>query len=129
MARKAIPKDVVQTLLEKQSNRCANTLDNPAIGLRDYICPLWLLYGGQFDEAGYEKDHIVEVSLGGTNDIDNIQLLCCSCHSVKTKRYIKQYKPTGKSRINSKDLHQGVAYMEVESNDVGKKRKIGSAAK
>ena len=38
MSRKAIPKDITNLLLEKQKNKCANTLDNPAIGLKDYIC-------------------------------------------------------------------------------------------
>jgi 5-methylcytosine-specific restriction endonuclease McrA len=132
VSRKAVPKDITQYLLSKQKTKCANTLDNPAIGLKDYICPLWLLYGGQFDESGYERDHIIEVCQGGSNDIDNIQLLCPSCHSVKTKRFIKQSKPCGYSRINSKDLHNGVAYMEFDNNkdqSKSKKRKTNKIDK
>ncbi len=29
-------------------------------------------------------DHIVPLARGGTNDIDNLQTLCASCHSTKT---------------------------------------------
>ncbi len=123
MARRAVPKDCVADLLTKQNNKCANTLDNPAIGLNNYICPLWLLYEGKFDEAGYECDHIIEVCQGGTNEIDNLQLLCPSCHTVKTKRFIKQDKPCGYSRINSKDLHNGIIYMEFEDTNNPNKTK------
>ena len=34
----------------------------------------------------YEVDHIKPLASGGTNDIDNIQLLCKSCHKEKSQR-------------------------------------------
>jgi 5-methylcytosine-specific restriction protein A len=34
----------------------------------------------------YELDHIKPLASGGTNDIDNIQLLCKSCHKEKSQR-------------------------------------------
>ena len=34
----------------------------------------------------YELDHIKPLASGGTNDMDNIQLLCKSCHKEKTQR-------------------------------------------
>ena len=51
---------------------------------------MWKNNNGFFDESGFEIDHVVEVTHGGTNDIDNLQLLCPCCHSVKTKRCSKQ---------------------------------------
>lgn len=33
-----------------------------------------------------EIDHIVPVSLGGTNDIDNLQTLCSCCNASKGAR-------------------------------------------
>lgn len=31
-------------------------------------------------------DHIVPLSQGGTNDWDNLQVLCQACHAVKTNK-------------------------------------------
>lgn len=36
--------------------------------------------------AATEVDHIVPLAVGGTNDTDNLQPLCKSCHSRKTLR-------------------------------------------
>lgn len=36
--------------------------------------------------AANEVDHIVPLSQGGTNEWDNLQPLCKSCHSKKTRR-------------------------------------------
>lgn len=49
----------------------------------NYECPL---KGTPFDEAGYEVDHIVPLSDGGTNEASNLQALCLMCHRVKSNR-------------------------------------------
>ena len=39
--------------------------------------------------GGYKSlviDHILPVSLGGTNDLDNLQTLCHSCNSAKSNK-------------------------------------------
>jgi len=36
--------------------------------------------------AATEVDHIVPLSRGGTNELDNLQPLCKSCHSRKTAK-------------------------------------------
>lgn len=33
----------------------------------------------------YDLDHIIALELGGTDDEDNLQLLCDGCHALKTK--------------------------------------------
>jgi len=33
-----------------------------------------------------EVDHIVELADGGSNDLDNLQLLCVDCHKSKTSK-------------------------------------------
>src|SRR5258708_5727106 len=59
----------VLALFRRQKRRCAN----PAcrVSIRD----------------GYEGDHIIPLSLGGTNDISNIQLLCMPCNRKKHAKH------------------------------------------
>lgn len=33
----------------------------------------------------FEVDHIVPISVGGSDDDDNKQLLCVECHAIKTR--------------------------------------------
>jgi DNA-directed RNA polymerase subunit E'/Rpb7 len=69
-------------------------------------------------ESGKEIDHIVEVTHGGTNDINNLQVLCPCCHSVKTKRCAKQ-----KWDFNSIEIDNGVGHTETDT-----KRKRSNSA-
>lgn len=39
-----------------------------------------------------EVHHIVPLSSGGTNDFNNLQALCKSCHSKITQGYVKKYQ-------------------------------------
>lgn len=65
-----------------------------AANISGYVCPL---KGKSFDEAGYDIDHIVPLSEGGTNDVSNLQALCVSCHRVKTLRAsVGKTKPKAK---------------------------------
>jgi 5-methylcytosine-specific restriction endonuclease McrA len=97
--------------------RCDNSPHNPAIGCKGYICPLWKCNGGLFDESGKEIDHITEVSLGGNNELSNLQVLCPSCHSVKTKRCAQQ-----KWDFNSTEIEAGMAHMEYDRPPKKRKR-------
>ena len=66
--------------------KCANR-DNEIL---NYKCPLWQKNDetkGSFDESGYEIDHMSELSISGNNELSNLQALCKSCHTVKTKRF------------------------------------------
>ena len=124
MSRKAISASVRDELL--RSNQCANRPSPFAPGCKGYVCPLWIYNQGFFDESGYQIDHIVEVAHGGTNNIDNLQLLCPCCHAVKTKRCAKQ-----KWEFNSCEIDQGRSFMEQdrptkllkETHDNTRKRK------
>ena len=116
-----------------QEYKCANKPLNPAVNLKGYMCLLWYCNDGYFDESGYQIDHIVEYCDEHNNNIDNLQALCPNCHSVKTKRYMMQNKPTDMPRLNSLELDRGAAYMDLESehsrdgfpvNHTSKKRKI-----
>lgn len=70
-----------------QQYRCANFLNPGRIG--NYVCPMGFRpeSKGNFDQSGYEIDHITEVAEDGTNDFSNLQALCLCCHRVKTNLY------------------------------------------
>jgi CRISPR/Cas system Type II protein with McrA/HNH and RuvC-like nuclease domain len=101
-----ISKKTISMILEKYKYKCANNPNNPVI--KDYYCPMWLLYNGDFDISRYEIDHIEEYSLTGDNSIDNLQPLCPSCHTVKTKKFLKN-----KCVFTSSEINHRRCFMEV----------------
>ncbi|HLX54434.1 MAG TPA: HNH endonuclease, partial [Aquella sp.] len=73
--------------------RCANSPGKQLRSMGDFECPLWRTPGnhqGNFDESGYEIDHIVEFSISGDDSKSNLQALCLSCHRVKTVNFISE---------------------------------------
>jgi 5-methylcytosine-specific restriction endonuclease McrA len=58
--------------------------------------------GGQCEGCGvkirsgsvWDIDHILSLENGGTNDLDNLQLLCQNCHGAKTPKDRKQAATT-----------------------------------
>lgn len=82
----------------RQLYKCANNKEIELIGLKGYKCPRWYstYHNGDFDEAGYDIDHIEEYCLTQDHNIENLQALCKSCHSVKTKRFMSGKKHTKK---------------------------------
>lgn len=70
-----------------------------AATVKDYVCPL---KGLPFDEAGYEVDHIVPLSEGGSNEPSNLQALCLMCHRVKSNRAaVVPRAPTGPKKTKA----------------------------
>lgn len=84
-------RNVSETLKKKvvfnQKNKCANFPNSNLKYIDQYKCPLYIYNNGLFDESGYEIDHIIEFCIGGSDDITNLQALCTSCHTVKTKNF------------------------------------------
>ena len=115
--RKTINQKTRELISERQGNKCANSLYNPAINLTDYKCLLWKYEGGYFDASGYDIDHIDEVSRTKDNGLENLQALCHSCHAVKTKKF-KQ----NKTYFTSTELHNGSGIMDIDKPE-SKKRK------
>ena len=114
--RKPITKTIKETLLTKQYNKCANLYNTGftagyMTGCEGYVCPLWRIPNnqGQLDiiklpgginDFIYEVDHIDDLGCGGQDIDTNLQILCPSCHSYKTKMTI---------RISKKDLQAGIS--------------------
>jgi len=120
MFQRYIPEVIKNQVLERQSRRCANSPNHPALNLADYNCPMWRLYGGEFDQAGWHFDHIAELSLTQNSTINNLQALCPSCHAVKTKRFMEN-----KRQFTSVELNTGRGVMDIDKG-VGAKRKYKS---
>lgn len=92
----------------RQNFRCANKpLSNV---VKNYKCPLWENDSrqGSFGEEGYQIDHIVEHSISKNDDESNLQALCLSCHSVKTRRFmIKKIEPEiKKEKQNNNNVYE-----------------------
>jgi hypothetical protein len=116
--RKTITPKIKKLIVEKQGNKCANSLYNPALNLSDYKCLLWKYENGYFDDSGYDIDHIDEVSRTKDNGFENLQALCHNCHAVKTRKFKEN-----KTYFTSTELHNGAGIMEVDK-PISKKRKI-----
>lgn len=91
MAKRKLKESVKKKIAGRQFYQCANRPNSNLRGLEGYNCPLWTKPGnekGNFDEGGYEIDHIIEHSISQNDNEDNLQALCTTCHKVKTKRFL-----------------------------------------
>ena len=73
----------------RQKYKCANFPKSNLNRLSEYNCSLWAnpILNGNFDESGYEIDHIDEFCNSKNDNLDNLQALCIMCHRVKTKSF------------------------------------------
>ena len=85
---------------------------------------MWKANEGKFDESGYEADHILEHSLGGSDEISNLQLICPCCHSYKTKLFTRQPMVEGiRGYFNSEARGRGQATMDELNKSPTQRRK------
>lgn len=117
MKSRYIKKEVKLHLFEKYNMKCANIPNSNII--QNYDCPMWKLYNGNFDNSGYEIDHINEFSHTYDNSISNLQLLCVCCHKVKTNLFAKNKYIFTTSQI----VNNGAGLMDIEKIK-SKKRKL-----
>jgi Zn finger protein HypA/HybF involved in hydrogenase expression len=78
--RKTMKDSVKGIVAGRQYYKCANPHDNCPLYYRP-SCP------GHFGQEGFEIDHIKEYSISKDDSLDNLQALCPSCHSLKTKLF------------------------------------------
>lgn len=105
--RKKIPKIVRDIILERQNVRCN-------------IC--YILWN-----IGFELDHIMPLSCGGTNDEDNLQLLCVKCHKYKTT-FIDDYIRNKMKKTSDEITTNEIVYTHREKyrklNNINMKKNI-----
>jgi len=61
---------------------------NERISLKDHFNYTCLMCGKSEPEIKLTVDHVLPLSKGGSNSIENIQPLCHSCNSSKKARYL-----------------------------------------
>jgi 5-methylcytosine-specific restriction endonuclease McrA len=49
----------------------------------------------------YEVDHIIPICLGGTDDLENLRILCSACHKAETVRLRRERQSFSAMRANS----------------------------
>jgi len=84
-----IPDYHKKIILDRQNFKCANYPGSNLFRIGNPICPLWesKRLKGRFNEAGFQIDHVIEFSLTSDNNLNNLQALCPSCHTIKTKNF------------------------------------------
>jgi len=93
----------------RQFFKCANNPNYSAVGCEGQPCPCWnrFINQGSFDGSCFEIDHILELSNGGDNSINNLQALCPNCHSFKTKK-----------NTSIKNNYEEVMDMDIDDYDI-----------
>ena len=88
----------------RQNHRCRGPRPGEC---REYCCPL--KFGNKngsleyiLGNYPYDIDHIKELENGGSNDLDNLQILCKTCHYTKTM--ISSIIKTDQSVKNNPDI-------------------------
>lgn len=88
MFKRKITESQKEMVACEQFYKCKNEPGSKLEEQLKYKCPLWaksnLGVQGIFDKAGYEIEHTV----CGDDSDSNLQALCTSCHSVKTKYFM-----------------------------------------
>lgn len=82
-----------QRRIKKFGNGGSHTIEQweDMVNKYDHTCPSC---GKTEPEIKLTEDHIVPLSLGGSDGIENIQPLCVSCNSIKNNKAIRYEKKT-----------------------------------
>lgn len=103
-ARKAIPERVKAEAWEEADGRCQQC---------------GILCDGA-EGADFHYDHITPIALGGTNDIENIQILCFSDHAQKTADDIERIAKADRQGRRSGRQKPGKRKQKIQSRGFNK---------
>ena len=115
--RRNVSESTKKKVAGKQWFKCANRPNSKLKRIENHLCPLWAIDGenkGNFNDDGYHIDHIDELCVSGNNDITNLQALCKTCHSVKTRNFMQIHK---RRRKNNNHVIE-ISVANVDSIDV-----------
>jgi hypothetical protein len=105
MSVRKVSEALKKLIAGRQNYKCANMLNSDIV--KNYNCPLWenKERNGSFGEEGYQIDHIVEHSISKNDAPENLQALCLSCHSVKTKRFMILFEKKQEDEKNNEKIY------------------------
>lgn len=115
MKRASISPAKKNIIAGKQHYKCANKPKSNIPYLENYNCVMWIAYNGNFDEAGYEIDHIKELSVSKDNSDKNLHALCISCHKVKTKRFLMNKTKCNEYNLSGNNAQNYLFNMEQKN--------------
>jgi hypothetical protein len=101
-AMRNLSESTKKVIAGRQNYKCANSPGSQII--QGYKCDRWANDNGDFNESGYDIDHIKEVADGGGNEMKNLQALCPGCHRVKTvssSRDRAVYRKSNRERVDN----------------------------
>jgi len=111
-----------------QNFKCANSPNSNLKNIGKYKCHLYQIGDGSFNESGWEIDHIVEFSIGGSDDISNLQALCVCCHQVKTNNFTAKKTEANNSEIieiiKVKKVTKQDKYLEIKIKKENEKKEL-----
>lgn len=97
--RKYLTKAQTDELYEKQNGQCAY--------FRAHLgCTT---VGGRLTVDNMQRDHIVPLEHGGSNEIGNFQLLCANCHHAKTRSQLISRRADPDVEMRSAERRRRVA--------------------
>ncbi|AYV78903.1 MAG: hypothetical protein Edafosvirus46_5 [Edafosvirus sp.] len=111
---------IKKAVVALQGYKCNNEPGKNLYRLIDVKCPRWETHGGNFSQGGYQVDHNIERSIGGSDDIENLQALCLDCHAVKTNNFMRLPKDE-KKKLKEKNKDNALE-KEIKSKALDEKK-------
>jgi len=114
MSKRKVTEALKKLVAGRQNYKCANKINSQVV--KNYNCPLWQNEErqGSFGEEGYQIDHIIEHSVSRNDTPENLQALCLSCHSVKTRRFMIQNEE--KTMTDKNENIEKIELVELREN-------------
>ena len=110
-------------VLLRQGRFCSNYPNSPLSKLLGNHCDTYNNFDRKcmFLPGTEQYDHFIRRELSKNDSVDNCNILCCSCHSLKTKMvYFNKFKTLDEAKnyiidymyfYNNERIHSGINYL------------------